>query len=262
MNLMSLDHRDSDFYSELDSTPSRARARSLSRTSDIITTDDDRPAHHHTDGGALSTLTSFDAYFLHSSRPSRTSSNVVSQLVQPLSPDEYAPSLSRSFYPHPFPSSTPLSAAQSQEGRPLEEAHRTHLPRYLLELAEGFNLLFYGFGSKRRALNDLARVCATSSAYHTHVLVLNGFLPSFSARDIFAALGRLPGAPQSVEGIAQFLSAEPPAPAPTASPSPSSSPQKPQQRQRQRRLVLVVHNIAAPTLSFTTVHALLNPPLS
>ncbi len=99
---------------------------------------------------------------------------------------------------------------------------------------------------------------ATSRAY---VLFLNGFLSS-SARDIFAALGRLPGAPQSVEGTAQFLSTKPPAPSPTASPSPSSSPQKPQQRQRQRRLVLVVHNIDAPTLCVSNVHALLNPLVS
>jgi len=77
-------------------------------------------------------------------------------------------------------------------------------------------------------------------------------LSSFSARDIFAALGRLPGAPQSAEGVAQFLSANPPAPSPTASPYPSSSAQKP--RQRQRRIVLIVHNIDVPK-----VHALLNP---
>ena len=38
-----------------------------------------------------------------------------------------------------------------------------------------------------------------------HFLVLNGFLPSFSARDIFAALARLPGSQQSVEAVTQFL---------------------------------------------------------
>jgi hypothetical protein len=65
---MSLD-QDSDFYSELDSTvvtPSRARASSLSRASDF-TTDDDNQAVLH--GSSLATQTSFDAYFLHASRP-------------------------------------------------------------------------------------------------------------------------------------------------------------------------------------------------
>jgi origin recognition complex subunit 2 len=278
---MSLDDQDSDFYSELDSTtatPSRARrASSLSRASDF-TTDDDNQAAAVDHGSSLVTLTSFDAYFHHTSRPSRTSSNIFSQLVQPLSLDEYAASLSRSFYPHPFPFPLPSSAPssrQSQTGQPLggeEETatahHRAYIPRYILELAEGFNLLFCGFGSKRRALNDLARACAcahTTRAYscYAHVLVLNGFLPSFSARDIFAALARLPGAPQSVEDVAQFLTAEPPpaSTSPSSSSSSSSSVQKPRQ-QRRRRLVLVVHNIDAPALRSPKVRALLNALVS
>jgi origin recognition complex subunit 2 len=286
---MSLDDQDSDFYSELDSTvatPSRrARASSLSRASDFTADADDD--HHGGQGGSsLATLTSFDTYFLHASRPAHTSSNVFSQLVQPLSPDEYAASLSRSFYTHPFPipSSTPTST-QSQTGQPVEgetDHHRAHMPRYLLELEEGFNLLFYGYGSKRRALNDLARACAHTTraypSYYAHVLVLNGFLPSFSARDIFAALARLPGAPQSVEDVAQFLTAEPvtaasPSPSPPASTTPSSSSsssapstlvQKPrrQRQRRRRRLVLVVHNIDSPAVRSPKVRALLNALVS
>jgi hypothetical protein len=42
-------------------------------------------------------------------------------------------------------------------------------------------------------------------SYEISILKLNGFLSSFSARDILAALGRLPGAPQSVEGVAIIL---------------------------------------------------------
>jgi origin recognition complex subunit 2 len=254
--------QDSDFYSDLESTPSRARASSLSRTSDF--TDDEQTLQPST----LSTLTSFDSYFLNASRPSRTSSNLFSHLVQPLSGDEYAASLSRSFYPHPFPDSAPSSSAQSQtvqrppEVPPTAAHHRAHLPRYLLELTEGFNLLFYGFGSKRRVLNDLARACAGA-----HVLVLNGFLPSFSARDIFAALARLPGSPQSVEAVAQFLMAAPSASA-VASPSPSPPPSTSgQQRQgkgpvgshkKRRRLVLIIHNIDAPALRAPKVRGLLS----
>ena len=256
--------QDSDFYSDLESTPSRARASSLSRTSDF--TDDEQTLQPST----LSTLTSFDSYFLNASRPSRTSSNLFSHLVQPLSADEYASSLSRSFYPRPFPDSAPSSSAQSQTvlrppGVPSTAAHhRAHLPRYLLELTEGFNLLFYGFGSKRRVLNDLARACAGA-----HVLVLNGFLPSFSARDIFAALAHLPGSPQSVEAVAQFLLAAPTASAAATSPSPSPPPSISGQQQRQgkgpvgshkkrRRLVLIIHNIDAPALRAPKVRGLLS----
>ncbi|KAH9002595.1 origin recognition complex, subunit 2 [Lactarius hatsudake] len=201
--------QDSEFYSDFENTPSKGRARSSSRASDFTTDDnpDDGPGSY----------TSFDAYFLHASRPSRTSSNVFSQLVQPLSPDEYAASLPRAFYPLPF---------SDASTRLLEQSHRPHLPRYLLELAEGFNLLFYGLGSKRRVLNELARACATRA--RAHVLVLNAFQPSFSTRDVLAALAHLPGEPQDADGVAQFLSSG-----------------------RRRRLVLVVHNIDAPALRTT-----------
>ena len=215
---LSSDH-DSEFYSDFENSPSKGRTRSSSRASDFIA--DDNP-----DDGldSLSGYTAFDAYFLNASRPSRTSSNVFSQLVQPLSPDEFAASLPRAFYKLPF------SDASTQL---LEHSHHPHLPRYLLELAEGFNLLFYGLGSKRHVLNELARACATRA--RAHVLVLNAFQPSFSARDILTALARLPGSPQCVDDVAQkFFSG-----APTTS-------------TRGRRLVFIVHNIDAPALRGAT----------
>jgi origin recognition complex subunit 2 len=201
--------QDSEFYSDFENTPSKGRARSSSRASDF--TADDNP-----DDGpdSLTNYTAFDAYFLHASRPSRTSSNVFSQLVQPLSPDEFATSLPRTFYTLPF------SDAPTQL---LEHSHRPHIPRYLLELASGFNLLFYGLGSKRRVLNELARACATRA--RAHVLVLNAFHPSFSTRDILTALAQLPNCPSSIADVAQFLSASP-----------------------HRRLTLIIHNIDAPAL--------------
>ena len=204
----------------------------LSRASDFTTDDDNNneaavtTVHGHGHGSSsLGTLTSFDLYFVHASGPARTSSNIFSQLVQPLSPDEYAASLSRSFYMHPFPTTLSSSLSSTQSWSRTEQSllegeialatpaqvHQAYILCYLLELEEGFNLLFYGFGSKRRVLNDLTRACATTTpttattcpCFHAqvHILVLNGFLPSFAARDILAALARLPGSPQSVEDV-------------------------------------------------------------
>ena len=280
MSMMSTDEQDSDFYSDPNSTPSRS-----SRASDFTTDDDDNNATTD-EPSSLATHTSFDAYFLHASRPSRTSSNVFSHLVQPLSADEFAASLSRPFYPLPFPTSSstasdvPPPPAQAQDRRQaqlLESAHHhAHIPRYLLELAEGFNLVFYGFGSKRRALNDLARACATTTTTTTtapvvvhgyapapaHVLVLNGFSPSFSQRDIVAALARLPGAPQNVQGVAQFLSNNTTSSSSSTSEGnkkkpPFASGQQQQRRGRRRRLILVVHNMDAPALRVGKTRALL-----
>jgi len=262
---MDLD-QDSEFTSDFDSTPSRLRQRprSSSRSSrasnlTLTTTDNDEPAH---DPSTLSSLTSFEAYFHHASRPSRTSSNVFSQLVQPLSADEYAASLSRSYYPLPF---SPSANAPVEQ---LQHAHRAPhvLPRYLLELAEGFNLLFYGLGSKRAALNDLARMCATTTtqgadvSVGAHVLVINGFLPSCSARDIGAALARLPGAPQGIQGVARFLSS--PSPSTTTTTTTQEEEEEEGQRKKEkkhksRRLVLIVHNMDAPALRAPKARSLL-----
>jgi origin recognition complex subunit 2 len=195
--------------------------------------------HHH----SHQPVSSFDSYFLHASRPSRTSSNVFSQLVQPLSPDEFATSLSRTFYPLPFPFITSLEEREEQS---------LHLPRYLLELTAGFNLLFYGFGSKRRSLNDIARAC--TARLRAHVLVLNGFQPGLVApRDILAALALLPGAPQGVQGVSQFLSD-----LTTTTTTPPSSAASTQPRRQRRRLFLIVHNIDAPALRTSKARALLS----
>ena len=222
--------------SDLDTTPSRTRTRSSSRASDFTATDDD-PIQ---ESSSLSTFTSFDAYFAHASRPSRTSSNVFSHLVQPLSTDEYATSLARTFYPLPF---------SSAPARLLDETRHAHMPRYLLELAAGFNLLFYGLGSKRAALNELARACAQMA--RAHVVVIDGVWRGggggqgmLSASDIGAALARLPGAPQDVQGVSEFLSS----PIPPSSSSSSSSSSLLKGGRQRRRLVLIVHNADAPAL--------------
>ncbi|KAI0269847.1 origin recognition complex, subunit 2 [Gloeopeniophorella convolvens] len=197
--------QDSEFYSEPDASPIKPTPRRPSAAAAAAAADDtDAP------GGALGAPTAFDAYFLHASQPARTSANVFSQLVPPLSADEYAASLARTFYP------PPLADAPAR----LLAAHAAHIPRYARELAAGFNLLFHGLGSKRAPLAALARACARSA----HVLVLNAHLPAFAPRDVLAALARLPGAPQGAPGLARWLAARP-----------------------ARRLVLVVHSIdAAP----------------
>jgi origin recognition complex subunit 2 len=214
---------------------------STSEISDLETSPSRASDHHHThQPSSLSNFTSFDSYFLHASRPSHTSSNVFSQLVQPLSPDEFATSLSRTFYPLPFPFITSLE--EQKQGQGQGQGQGQQLPRYLLELTAGFNLLFYGFGSKRRALNDIARAC--TARLRAHVLVLNGFQPGLAPRDILAALALLPGAPQGVEGVSRFLSD-------LTTTAPSTQP-------RRQRLFLIVHNIDAPALRTGKTRALLS----
>ncbi|KAH0582006.1 hypothetical protein H2248_011663 [Termitomyces sp. 'cryptogamus'] len=126
--------------------------------------------------------TAFDAYFKHNSTRSRTSANVFSSLVPPLTAEEYTEGIE--------------SAAKGLNLEPLQPSILTDSSRDLLfvrfmrELAEGFNLLMYGFGSKRRVLNDFAtEYCAKAG----HVVVANGFQPEFTFKDLLSSIERIPG---------------------------------------------------------------------
>jgi origin recognition complex subunit 2 len=122
--------------------------------------------------------TGFDAYFLQALPAPRTSANVFSSLVQPLTPDEYSDALASSVFKHPVPSDL------------AETCHRPSFGYFARELEEGFNLLFYGFGSKRTILNTFAsEVCAKRG----HVVIANSFQPSFSLKELFSSIERIPG---------------------------------------------------------------------
>ena len=127
----------------------------------------------------FATQTAFDAYFLHASKPARTSANVFSHLVPPLTPEEHAAALAK--------------VHEREQKRVLwrdPSARRTWFRRIRMELGEGFNVLLYGCGSKREFLNSFAEDMARRG---NHVVVANGFNPSFTFKDLFAAIEQIPG---------------------------------------------------------------------
>lgn len=182
----------------------------------------------------LSTDTSFDAYFLHASKAARTSANVFSQLVQPLSPEEYATSIRTSHYPS--------IAGPDRSIASLSALHRRHFVQFLFELDQGFNLAFYGFGSKRKILNEFAiQRCRKRGP----VIVMNAYSPNFSLNDVFAAIEKIPGIldlPLPARGLENqarricdfFASSE-------------------------QRLFLIIHNLDAPALRTAKAKACLSP---
>ncbi|THH05398.1 hypothetical protein EW145_g4826 [Phellinidium pouzarii] len=123
----------------------------------------------------------FDAYFTQASRTSRTSSNVFSQLIPPLTPEEY----------HERINALKNMPELDERMTLLESSHASYFPAFLTELATGFNILFYGFGSKRKLLNKFAKSCAKKG----HVVVANGFFPSFTLKDLLASCEQIVGAP-------------------------------------------------------------------
>ncbi|OAX40974.1 origin recognition complex subunit 2 [Rhizopogon vinicolor AM-OR11-026] len=128
---------------------------------------------------------SFDAYFTHASSRTRTSTNVFSQRVLPLSPEEHKSALVRASA-HAYTLQVPFD--------------NSSFKRWARELDEGFNLLFYGLGSKRSILNDFAKHVSKRG----HVTVVNAFHPSVTVRDMLVSIARVPGV-QSTSSAAPTL---------------------------------------------------------
>ncbi|KAI0933506.1 hypothetical protein AcV5_005634 [Taiwanofungus camphoratus] len=135
----------------------------------------------------FATQTAFDNYFLYTSKPSRTSSNVFSNIVPPLSPEEYATAIAR------------LSNDPQQILWQDLDIRKAFFARFFNELREGFNLLFYGYGSKRDILNAFARDLAKRKG---HVVVANGFQPSFALKDLLSAIEQIPAFQASFPALA------------------------------------------------------------
>ena len=124
--------------------------------------------------------TAFDAYFTYN-KPGRvqTSSNVYSQLVPPPSAEEYSDAIGSI--------SNGLDPIQPAL---LNGEHCQNLfSRYICELNEGFNILCYGLGSKRRILNQFA---TTHCSKQGHVVIGNGFQPNFNLKDLLSSVENIP----------------------------------------------------------------------
>ncbi|KAI0801734.1 origin recognition complex, subunit 2 [Irpex lacteus] len=150
-------------------------------TSDDVELGGTSESIHRQDDGPHNTFanTAFDAYFALNHKPSRTSNNVFSNLLTPLTAQEYSSAIASS------------KTAKSLQVPWLENNSRNKLfPRLLFELDQGFNLLFYGVGSKRAVLNALA---TRLNEEDCDVLVANAFNPSFTIKDLLISIENIPG---------------------------------------------------------------------
>jgi len=177
------------------------------------------------DTGRIIVETAFDAYFTRTSSRSQTSTNVFSSLVPPLTAEEYAAGIEAG--------SKGLSLKPLQS-RILSQPTRDMLfSRFLRELVEGSNLLMYGYGSKRRVLNQFATDCCAKAG---HVVVANAFRPDFSLKDLLTTIDL------NVPGLASLT-------------LPSTTLEAHSKRiydffasKPRRRLFLIIHNIDAASL--------------
>ena len=167
----------------------------------------------------------FNAYFVHAASRARTSANVFSARVLPLAQHEYNDTVAA------YDARTADSRPTTRWFGPHDA--RTAFCRYAHELEQGFNLIFYGFGSKRAVLNDFA---SQTLARRGHVVVVNGFHPNTTLKDMLASIAHVPGlasaaapgADAQVRRICSFFSTV--------------------DAPRTHRLYLVIHNIDAPPM--------------
>lgn len=188
-------------------------------------------ADNHLSGGNVFAKTSFDNFFLHSSKPSRTSTNVFSSNTVPLTAEQFEEATSNH-----IGSFAPPALAQL--------TYTSRFSRFQLELIEGYNLLLYGAGSKRKTLNEFALYL--NHKWDAHILVINGFSPHLTLKDILASLEGMsrvlsPISDNSLDGrlsrmLSHFTSQSSEAP----------------------RLCLLIHNIDAPLFQTTRLRTFLS----
>ncbi|GJJ15768.1 hypothetical protein Clacol_010046 [Clathrus columnatus] len=185
---------------------------------------------------------SFDAYFTVSSKAARTSNNVFSELIAPLSSEEYSSLLSKSKADEKY----------DAELKRIWDGHVKLFPRYVLELDEGFNLLFFGFGSKRSLMNEFAKTVCSKRG---HVVIVNGFMPGIGIKELFTRIEEVPGVTElpltsgilvleaQARRIYDFF-------LPQAV--------RPNQRTASAPLFLIIHNIDSPLLRTSKAKSLLS----
>ncbi|RUP44628.1 origin recognition complex subunit 2-domain-containing protein [Jimgerdemannia flammicorona] len=164
--------------------------------------------------------TGYDRYFQDLHGTSKTSNNTLSKL----------PILDRQDL------ADMLQAAPRKHAREIGTLARLHehqFSQWCFELASGFNLLFYGYGSKRNLLTRFA----TSNLTDAPLLVVNGYFPSITIKDILTQItsGALnhTGSMGSIQEHTAFVHAYF---------------SQPDDRRRVNKLYLLVHNIDGPAL--------------
>jgi len=144
-----------------------------------------RTESHEPDGAGFIRPSKSDAYFSSNTRSSRTSGNSYSALVKPLSQAQY----------ESYASSARSKGKSKAVVSELQDRLELRFAQWEMELAEGFNLLLYGFGSKRRLLNRFVTERLSSRG---HCVVVNGHFPQMGIREVLSQIEDTLSIPQDI----------------------------------------------------------------
>lgn len=118
---------------------------------------------------------------------------------------------------------TKISAYKDRHGGEIGQLRKLHsraFDQWIFELEEGFNICLYGYGSKRRLVMDFADHLYGQSKRTPTILVVNGYTPGLTIRDILTTVAsqvlpphetKLPTQPNALlDLILRTLTTEPP----------------------------------------------------
>lgn len=113
----------------------------------------------------------YERYFQDLHTSNKTSNNTLSKLPI-LDPQQFKEKLSQAPKKH------------AKDIEILHTLHERQFPQWQFELLSHYNLLFYGYGSKRKLLTKFAQSYLTDGP----LVVVNGYFPSITIRDILNKL--------------------------------------------------------------------------
>lgn len=116
-----------------------------------------------------------DNYFASASSKSKTSDHTLDRLKNARLPHDQLLKLL---------STMELSDEHKKSVKSLNEEHKTNFDKWLTLFDEGFTVLLHGLGSKRNLLQAFHK----EKLANEHVIVINGFFPSLTIKDILDSI--------------------------------------------------------------------------
>ncbi|KAF8476160.1 origin recognition complex subunit 2-domain-containing protein, partial [Kalaharituber pfeilii] len=114
----------------------------------------------------------YESYFEQHRRGTKTSNSTLANLP-PLDLGEYHRLLREYAMPH------------EDERQMLLDIHRENFGQWAFELSQNFNVMVYGYGSKRKLLMEFAKKIWSPKNF---VVVVNGHVPTLTTRDILSTI--------------------------------------------------------------------------
>ncbi|KAG8765009.1 Origin recognition complex subunit 2 [Serendipita sp. 397] len=123
--------------------------------------------------------TAFDVYFAHISSRLQISRHVLSSLVEPLTDEEIDRVYEQMRIKEEY---VPIKR--------LRDWHEGYFQKYWIELHNGFNLLFHGYGSKKEILTNFGK---SFCAKRGHTVMINGFNKGAGLKSMLLSFEKIPG---------------------------------------------------------------------